>query len=76
MTPHSTSHASVPGGMPAGDAELLDRAAGTCECPDLSELSAEKLQELSERCGIELATAILYDRVRRSAVHGPLARAV
>lgn len=45
---------------------LLTRAASFPEFPSLAELSAERLREISAREGVEFATALLYDRVKRS----------
>ena len=51
--------------------DLLDQAArwpGFASCADLT---AEAVRQFAAREGIDLATALLYDRVVRSPVHGP-----
>jgi hypothetical protein len=63
-------------GIAAADADLLRRAAAVADHPGLETLSANALRMLAERVGIDLATAVLYDRVRRSPRHTPLVRAV
>jgi hypothetical protein len=56
--------------LPAEERALLDRVAAW---PGFAwpELSAERLQALAAAEGIDFATALLYDRLRRSAEHGP-----
>jgi hypothetical protein len=45
---------------------LLARAAAFSKCPGLALLNAEQLQTVAASEGIDFATAVLYDRVRRS----------
>src|SRR5689334_718731 len=52
-----------------GDKELLTRAAAFGECPRLSDCSQTEISQLSKAYGIDLATAVLYDRVLRQPVH-------
>jgi hypothetical protein len=48
---------------------LLARAAAFPECPTLASLTAEKLRALTDREGVDFATALLFDRIRRSPRH-------
>jgi hypothetical protein len=50
---------------------LLDRAARWSRHGALRELTAEALRALAGREGVDFATAVLYDRLRRSTEHGP-----
>ncbi len=51
------------------DTALLSRAAAWPSHRDLCELDATTLRDVSRREGIDFATALLYDRVCRSADH-------
>ncbi len=51
------------------ESALLARAAAFEECPALALLSAEKLRAIAAREGMDFATALLYDRVKRSGRH-------
>ena len=51
------------------DTALLSRAAAWPSHRDLRELDAATLREVSRREGIDFATALVYDRVCRSADH-------
>ena len=51
--------------------QLLKRASKTVEHPRLPDLTAEVLQEITAKCGIDFATALLYDRAIHSKDHGP-----
>lgn len=55
----------VPESLSAGDAELLARAARVSDLPGLRDCSRSSLQDFSRRSGLDLATALLYDRVAR-----------
>lgn len=57
------------------ESALLERAAGwpNCAWPDFTH---EMIQQITRREGIEFATALLYDRLRSSAQHGPFIRAI
>jgi hypothetical protein len=57
-----------------GERRLLDRAARWPGHASWSDLTAEELRRVAEREGIDFATALLYDRVRRSPEHGPFIR--
>lgn len=48
---------------------MLERAAAFPQFRLLSELTAEKLREISASQGVDFATALLYDRVKRSPQH-------
>ena len=48
---------------------LIARAASHPEFQSLSELTAARLREISEREGVDFATALLYDRVKKSPQH-------
>jgi hypothetical protein len=52
------------------DRGLLERAACWPACLRWCDLTAAWVQQLSEREGIDFATALLYDRLLRSAEHG------
>jgi hypothetical protein len=54
--------------------KLLDRVARWPHQPPWHELSADVLQEISAREGIDFATALLYSRIRCSPEHGPFIR--
>jgi hypothetical protein len=58
------------------DRELLDRAAEWPEFLSWKELTQPVLARLARERGIDFATALLYDRLRRSPEHGPLIRRV
>jgi hypothetical protein len=51
--------------------DLLDRAARYPGFASCSDPTVEAVQELAAREGIDLATALVYDRLVRSPVHGP-----
>jgi hypothetical protein len=54
--------------LPPDERHLLDRAAAW---PDAgTDLSAATLQRVAATEGLDFATALLYDRLRRSPVHG------
>jgi len=50
---------------------LRQRAAEWLEFPVLENLSGEGLKTLSNRAGVDFATAVLFDRFLKSARHGP-----
>ncbi len=50
---------------------ILEQASRYPELPALAVCTEKNLRQLSERKGIDFATALLYDRVRRSPEHGP-----
>lgn len=50
---------------------LLERAAAWADTRTLAELSHELLQHIARDKGIDFATAVVYDRLRRSETHGP-----
>ena len=52
-----------------GESALLARAASFSECRSLADLTADKLREISGREGLDFATSLLYDRVKRSEQH-------
>jgi hypothetical protein len=55
----------------AEDHDVLDRAGGWQPQISLSDLNVDFLREITAREGVELATAVLYHRLRRSNCHGP-----
>lgn len=55
---------------------LLDRAARWPGFASVAELTADALRHLAARQGQDFAVALLYDRLRRSAEHGPFIRRV
>lgn len=55
----------------SGERELLERAARFPELTTLAECTGDRLRALTAREGVDFATAVLYERVRRSAKHGP-----
>jgi hypothetical protein len=60
----------------AYDQDLLARAAAWTPCPNLSDCSCLELNQLAQEHGMDLATAILYDRLLRHPVHGAFVRQV
>ncbi len=54
---------------------LLERAA-RWPAGGWRELTAARLRQVAEREGLDFATALLYDRLRRSPEHGPFMRRV
>lgn len=50
---------------------ILDRAARCTGLPTLADCTESSLRALSDREGIDFATALLYDRVRRAPAQGP-----
>jgi hypothetical protein len=72
------SASALPGPAPLADDErdLLARAA---ECPapgPWAELTQPALARLAAERGLDFATALLYERLRRSEEHGPFIRRV
>lgn len=55
----------VPESLCAADDELLARAASVQDLPGLRDCSRSSLQDFSRRSSLDLATALLYDRVAR-----------
>src|SRR5688572_1455325 len=51
------------------EAALLERAAIFTGHPTLAELAPEVLREVTAHHGVDFATALLFDRVRRSSRH-------
>jgi hypothetical protein len=56
--------------LTARERALLDRAAAWPGCA-LEELTADRVQEITRSEGVDFATALLFDRVRRSERYGP-----
>jgi hypothetical protein len=54
------------------DRDVLDRAARWQPRISLADLNVDSLREITSQDGLELATAVLYDRIRRSKRHGPV----
>lgn len=55
---------------------LLDNAAKWPEFRSWSDLTQPVLAQLAAELGMDFATALLYERLRRSEKHGPLIRRV
>lgn len=55
----------------AEEAALLRRAAEFRACATLAELNPKALAELTRRHGVDFATALLYDRLRKAPAHAP-----
>ena len=51
--------------------DLFQRAAHWPEHSDWRELTVAALERVAARQGVDFATALLYDRLLRSAEHGP-----
>ena len=51
------------------DRELLSQAAAESECPTLSDCSPSKTQEFARTHSLDLATALIYDRVLLDSTH-------
>jgi hypothetical protein len=62
--------------LPAKDLDLLDRVAAWPGIDSWSELTQPVLARLAAKQGLDFATALLYDRLRRSDRHGPFIRRV
>jgi hypothetical protein len=58
------------------DRDLLERAATWRPQTILTDLSVDSLCQITAREGIDFATAVLYDRVRRSDFHQPFIRKI
>lgn len=56
------------------DAEILTAAAAYVRAPRLEQVTPTILREIALDRGIDFATSVLYDRVRRSQRHQPLIR--
>ena len=56
--------------MTRAEEALREKASACPRLPDLSDCTRENLKELAAERGLDFATALLYDRVRRSAQHG------
>lgn len=66
-----------PGPVPAVDeVRLLAEARHLGVWPRWEDLTPERLRELSAERGLDLATAVVFDRLLASPVHGPFVRAV
>ena len=61
----------MPARTGAVDQEILGRASCCPDLPNLVDCTEEALRDLSAREGIDFATALLYDRLRRSTDHQP-----
>jgi hypothetical protein len=58
--------------LSASEQRLLDRAATWPEYASSTDLTPDLVRQISDHEGIEFATALLYDRIRRSQEHGPI----
>jgi len=59
----------VPESVRLGDRELLAQAATLADCPDVRDCSRSAIQDFSRRSGMDLATALLYDRIVRESAN-------
>ncbi len=57
--------------LPAAEAALLQRAAAFAEMPALADCTAEATRRVTREHGVDFATALLYDRFRKSPAHAP-----
>lgn len=57
--------------LPAAEAALLQRAAAFAEMPALADCTAEVMRHVTREHGVDFATALLYDRFRKSPAHAP-----
>jgi hypothetical protein len=57
--------------LPEAEAALLRRAAAFSEMPALADCTAGPLRHVAREHGVDFATALLYDRFRKSPVHAP-----
>lgn len=55
----------APESLRPGDDELLSQAARAADCASVRDCSRSAILDFSRRAGIDLATALLYDRVTR-----------
>jgi hypothetical protein len=62
--------------LPACECDLLTRVADWPELRALAQLTRPVLTEVAAAHGIDFATALLYDRLRRSQQHGAFIRRV
>jgi hypothetical protein len=60
----------------ASERALLDRVAQWDGARDLAELTPELLVEVTQREGIDFATALLHQRIVAPERHGPFLRAL
>ena len=58
------------------ECRLLDRARAAYPELHYAALTHDVLAELSAREGVDFATALFFDRIRRSPEHGPFVRAI
>ena len=56
---------------PAAEAALLQQTADFSALPALADCTAEALRRVTREHGVDFATALLYDRFRRSPAHAP-----
>jgi hypothetical protein len=61
---------SLPTRMRVAERRLLERAAHWPGFVDYSEITPEAVRRLAEQCGLDFATALLYDRIVQSPEHG------
>ena len=57
--------------LPAAEAALLQRAAAFSELPALADCNADAMRRVTRDHGVDFATALLYDRFRKSPAHAP-----
>jgi hypothetical protein len=68
--------ASLFGPRPAAEARLLDKAAARGRDLTYEDCTHDRLAAIAQRDGVDLATAILFDRIRRAAQNAALVRAL
>ncbi|HEY2953170.1 MAG TPA: hypothetical protein VGK40_11330, partial [Verrucomicrobiae bacterium] len=53
----------------ASERALLERAAGWPEHPSVIDLTADTLRQITQREGVDFATALLFDRFQKAPAH-------
>src|SRR5438477_9062759 len=74
--PGSGAMLEAPGYIAADERDLLTQAAGWPGCRSGGELTGAALAEVTAARGVDFATALLYERMRRSDRHGPFIRRI
>jgi hypothetical protein len=60
---------SFPADAVASERQLLERAAAWPECSDHADLTAEALERITQREGVDFATALFFDRFQKAPAH-------
>src|ERR1051326_5766174 len=48
------------------DTDVLEKAASSKDCASLDDLTPQRLQEITISRGVDFATALLFDRIKRA----------